>query len=567
MDRLSDCGKSLENHAPTHRIKATIKDGSMRRLRTLKQVVVLGLVSAIAAPAVALPPPPSAPFTLWNFLGIPQGLNKIRDASSNRRGNFPGMERKPPLKALADPKNLESKTPAIKKAAEIKTAEDEAPQKIKAIKYLATVGCGCYNEDGQITEAFLAALDDCTEEVRYQTVLAIEDASTMHCETCNQNCCCNEDLTKKLAQIAYERNDKGCWLEPSERVREAAKRAMCACCPGQGPIGEEVQSQTDNDREVIPTPAVPTPESVEDPSASHPGAGKPELITAERVQQALTSTRLPSTGAAMSEAVETEEVVTIDFGNGPASERVSSTRRSTSQDNVVARPEPTQPSNNAKTFRPASKRTVTPNAKGPSSRRSAAARGLSTTNREETAAAEPLPARSTLERTPVVQTTGSLTRLPDARVAYATDLPRRAGNLLAPKAVPTPPSPQVVMKDVAAGSKDGMRDVRGTVARVSKDAGTVEFRLERAGDLLNAGDRLQVKHSFLFGEGEALGLIEVISTGERGVIGRPVGKLTVDRISRGDEVRLYVPPRTAQAEKPVAKQNEAASSRREIATR
>lgn len=535
----------------------------MRRLQTLKRVVVLGLVSTIAAPAVALPPPPSAPFTLWNFLGIPQGLNKIRDASTNRRGNFPGMERKPPLKALADPKNLESKTPAIKKAAEIKTAEDEAPQKIKAIKYLATVGCGCYEG---VKEALLAALDDCTEEVRYETVLAIEDAASMHCETCNKACCCDEELTKKLAEIAYERNDKGCWLEPSERVREAAKRAMCACCPGQGPIGEEVQPPPADDRETIPTPTEPTPEAVEDPSAAHQAPGKPELITAERVQQALTSARLPSTGATVPEAVETEEVVTIDFGNGPASERVSSTRRS-AQDNVAARRDQTQANGNAKTFRPASKRTVTPTAKGPSSRRSAAARGLSTVKREQTAAAEPRPARPSLERTPVVQTTGSLTRLPDATVAYATDLPRRAGNLLAPKAVPTPPSPQVVVKDAAASSKDGVRDVRGTVARVSKDAGTVEFRLERAGDLLNAGDRLQVKHSFLFGDGETLGLIEVISTGERGVIARPVGKLTIDRISRGDEVRLYVPQRTAQVEQPARQQTAAASSRREIATR
>ena len=95
-------------------------------------------------------PPPAVPFTLWNFLGIPQGFNKIRDATTNRRGNFPGLERKPPMKALADPKNLESPVSAIKKAAEIKTEEDLAPQKIKAIKYLATVGCGCY---GGVKEA------------------------------------------------------------------------------------------------------------------------------------------------------------------------------------------------------------------------------------------------------------------------------------------------------------------------------------------------------------------------------------------------------------------------------
>jgi hypothetical protein len=203
-------------------------------MASMKRITRASLVAAIVGAtlcdqAVALPPP-AAPFTLWNFLGIPQGFNKIRDATSNRRGNFPGMERKPPMKALADPKNLESPVSAIKKAAEIKTEEDLAPQKIKAIEYLATVGCGCY---GGVKEALMEALEDCTEEVRYQTVLAIQDAATMHCNVCNQDCCCDEEMTKKLAEIAYELNDKGCFKEPSERVREAAKVAMRACCPGK----------------------------------------------------------------------------------------------------------------------------------------------------------------------------------------------------------------------------------------------------------------------------------------------------------------------------------------------
>ena len=37
-------------------------------------------------------------------------------------------------------------------------------------------------------------------------------------------------MTKKLAKIAYERNDKCGYLEPSARVREAATDALKACC-------------------------------------------------------------------------------------------------------------------------------------------------------------------------------------------------------------------------------------------------------------------------------------------------------------------------------------------------
>jgi hypothetical protein len=53
--------------------------------------------------------------TLWRFLGIPQGFQRIGDARLNRSGNFPGLERKPPLKPIAHPDNLLSNNPAIKK--------------------------------------------------------------------------------------------------------------------------------------------------------------------------------------------------------------------------------------------------------------------------------------------------------------------------------------------------------------------------------------------------------------------------------------------------------------------
>lgn len=185
----------------------------------------------------------AAPRSLWNFLGIPQGFNKVYDARSNSNGNFPGLERQPPLKAIGDPANLQSANPAIKTAAQIKQEEDLAKQKIKALKYLATVGCGCYPG---VKEALMAALDDCTERVRFQAAQSIAEAAAMHCGVCGK-CCCDEEMTKKLAEIAYEKNDKGCYVECSSRVREAAKEAMRACCPGGPPL------------ETVPTP-LPQPE-------------------------------------------------------------------------------------------------------------------------------------------------------------------------------------------------------------------------------------------------------------------------------------------------------------------
>jgi hypothetical protein len=256
------------------------------QFRTRKCALAVGLaLGCMNLPVHAqLPPPPPPPATLWSFLGIPQGYRAFRDGM-NARGNRPGLERKPPLKAIADPKNLQSDNPAIKKAAEVKQAEDLKPQKIKAIKYLAQIGCGCYNRDGSITDALLKSMDDCTEAVRLATVQAISEAAAGEaCANCKMRSCCSEEISNKLYEIAYERDETGCYLEPSERVRLAAAEALRTCCPGsdedfvieRGPPpargGEQpgVAPESGGERPgvvpppvppigPIPTPAVPLP--------------------------------------------------------------------------------------------------------------------------------------------------------------------------------------------------------------------------------------------------------------------------------------------------------------------
>ena len=177
-------------------------------------------------------------------MGIPQGYKKVHGALFNRHGHLPFLESKPALKSIADPANLAAENPAIKKAAQIKQQEDLAPQKIKAIRYLAKIGCGCYDKDGSVTDALLKSLDDCTEEVRLATVRAIANvAQSERCEHCSQRNCCNEKITLKLAELAYERDETGCYLEPSERVRQAAIDALAVCCPGGYPFEPEYQEQ------------------------------------------------------------------------------------------------------------------------------------------------------------------------------------------------------------------------------------------------------------------------------------------------------------------------------------
>ncbi len=209
-------------------------------------------------------------------MGIPQGMQKIRDVTVNRRGNFPGLERKPPIKRLGDPANLESDNPAIKAAAEIKQAEDMKAQKIKAIKFLAEMGCGCYDKEGKITDALIAAMDDCTPDVRLASIQATEDAASGEgCSKCGSTSCCSEKVTKRLSEIAYERDDNGCRLEASAEVREAAAKALCICCPNRatGPIEEDIPEEEEPE-------TIPTPEGEKKPDTI-PGEGEEDPDTIE----------------------------------------------------------------------------------------------------------------------------------------------------------------------------------------------------------------------------------------------------------------------------------------------
>lgn len=227
-------------------------------MKTTAYLAFLLVVCSLAEGSRAdnLPPPPvpaaASPCTLWQFLGIPQAAHEFQGAHLNKLGNKPDKEVKPPLKGLADPANLQSPNPAIKKAAEIKQEEDLAPQKIKAIKYLATIGCACHPG---VKDALLAALDDCTEAVRYEAVLAFCHAAGNPCKTCNKNSCCGPDVKKKLREMADGMDANGCLKEPSPRVRAAAAAALNAC------------NMVTPEEPVVPTPV---PEKIEVPTPARP---------------------------------------------------------------------------------------------------------------------------------------------------------------------------------------------------------------------------------------------------------------------------------------------------------
>lgn len=210
-------------------------------------------------PPAAVGPPVT---TIWQRLGISQGMEATRNRFVNPRGNRPNLEAKPPLRRIADPINLASDNPAIKAAAKIKADADLAPQKIKAIKYLGTVCCGCAKEKDEVKGALLAALDDCTEEVRYSAAIALCECAGNRCAACNTTGCCDPVIMNKLLKMSEGKDAQGCYLEPSARVRAVAGNALNRCRAVTAPTTPEPGTET--------PPATETPRLAPQPGSEQP---------------------------------------------------------------------------------------------------------------------------------------------------------------------------------------------------------------------------------------------------------------------------------------------------------
>jgi hypothetical protein len=227
-----------------------------RRGCMLMAALCLGCASvpsaAPPAPAPAPPPVSTGPATivvgqnpccpkqtLPEFLGITglfrAGGGLLTRIRSRLGMRFPGLEGRPPVLPITDPANLDSPNPAVSAAAEVKAQEDAADQKIKGLRYLATIGCGgCYPD---VEQALLAGLDDCTEAVRYEAASGLRRTAGNPCHFCSSDKCCSPAVRKKLQDVAYGvEDDTGCPKEPSARVRRMARLALAGC---GGPIAEQ----------------------------------------------------------------------------------------------------------------------------------------------------------------------------------------------------------------------------------------------------------------------------------------------------------------------------------------
>lgn len=102
--------------------------------------------------------------------------------------------------------------------------------------------------------------------------------------------CCTPEVVQALSNVAYGRTEYGCFAEPSERVREAARRALLLCCD-ECQMAPTVMAPT-------PSPELPPePAPAEPPISPETEAQPPEVPEPETAQLPPAPTVDPSTFA------------------------------------------------------------------------------------------------------------------------------------------------------------------------------------------------------------------------------------------------------------------------------
>lgn len=153
---------------------------------------------------------------------------------------------------------------------ELEQAREETEQHAKkAKKALKPKPCGVLGFVKAIPKALAAPLAAPKRWIQNKKFGKPEERRLDYCKGC-----CNDTVLNALSSIAYETDKQGCPLEPSTRVREAARSALmlCPCCPGV--------ACPDESPAIPPTPGAelkekkPTEAKEESGSEATEGAGK-----------------------------------------------------------------------------------------------------------------------------------------------------------------------------------------------------------------------------------------------------------------------------------------------------
>ena len=292
-----------------HRGRTTL----FMRTRACVTGLAIALVQAMLFPLPAHAQTTGTPMTVWSFLGVPNpfGTNAAAQQSDN-----PAIQAA--AKAKAAKHEICKKKAAIKYLAglgctpehpevmpALMAAMDDPDEQVRyeAVKAVLQTAEVCQSSDQKketrktkgicetckdwkkaIEKQFCDALDRLCgkappKEHKHKLKKAMKSMLGGECEDpAKEDCpcadrrgsCCSPEMRDKLMKLAYGRDDMGCFLEPSKRVRDLAEQALNACnacaCGCEGVMGME--SGMDNivrelppvdDPETRPSDNIPLP--------------------------------------------------------------------------------------------------------------------------------------------------------------------------------------------------------------------------------------------------------------------------------------------------------------------
>jgi len=243
-------------------------------------VWILGATLCLVSPATAFGQTTS-PTTIWSFLGVPNpfGLNAADQQSTNpaiqaaakaKAAKHEICKKKKAIAYLAG-LGCTPEHPEVGPALIAAMSDPDEPVRYEAVKaVLQTAGAcqsaeqkreakkaqshsdRCHDLKKKIDKAFCDCIDRLCgkappKEHKHKNMFA-KLFSREECEDpCKKDCdsaaglgsCCSPEMQEKLWKLAYGRDEHGCFLERSQRVRDMAEQAIKACnaCSGCGECG------------------------------------------------------------------------------------------------------------------------------------------------------------------------------------------------------------------------------------------------------------------------------------------------------------------------------------------
>lgn len=233
--------------------------------------------SALSAAGVSSPSAAAQPTTFWTLIAqIPKACKACKAKCCASCCGQMINEMTKPLSLMTGgciqccpdgPAAQNPNTPgAVGAAAELAKCLEEAPQRIQAVRFMATADCGRFPE---VQKALIQALrGDCSECVRYEAALAF-----------NLGCCCSKPVMFALEQTVSGGTKDGFPREISPRVKQAAMVALQRCQANyvpdepvrpEEPVPPETPATPGDAKPASPIPAVP-PETPVPPTPSARG--------------------------------------------------------------------------------------------------------------------------------------------------------------------------------------------------------------------------------------------------------------------------------------------------------